>query len=91
MKREEKTDALKRLEERKLTLLAIMAESDAHAAKCVKLGLEFANEYPDEYAAYEAAREEYNAIEVEASDVEAQEVDEEPIVPAQHEPDEENS
>lgn len=46
---------------RQLELLAIMRGSDAHAAKCSKLGLAFRDEYPEEFAAYEAAREEYNA------------------------------
>lgn len=48
------------LEARQLDLQAIMAKSDAHASKCIKLGLNFSEAYPAELAEYEAAREEYN-------------------------------
>lgn len=51
------------LEERQVALEAIMRKSDAHASKCAKLGLKFKATYPDEFAEYEAAREEYNANE----------------------------
>ena len=40
-----------------------MAKSDAHASKCVKLGLIFADEYPDEFCEYKSARAEYVANE----------------------------
>lgn len=53
------------MEERQLALQAVMRQSDAHASKCAKLGLSFKKEYPDEYAEYEKAREEYNANEEE--------------------------
>ena len=48
------------LESRQLSLLGVMGRSDAHAAKCVKLGVSFAENYPDDLAAYNAANEEYN-------------------------------
>ena len=37
-----------------------MQKSDEHALKCAKSGLNFKKTYPDDWAAYEAAREEYN-------------------------------
>ncbi len=57
-------DQINALESRQLELQAIMASSDAHAAKCTKLGLDFGETYPEELLAYSAAREEYNANEV---------------------------
>ncbi|MBR1872684.1 MAG: hypothetical protein IJ795_05705 [Bacteroidales bacterium] len=53
------------LKSRQLELQGIMAKSDAHAAKCVKLGKSFQEEYPQEYQEYAAAREEYNRNESE--------------------------
>lgn len=58
-----------------MSLRAIMAESDAHAAKCIKLGKTFKKEYPDEYEQYEAARERYNTIDGELAALEAAEID----------------
>lgn len=48
------------LERRQLELRATMQKSDEHALKCAKSGLDFRETYPDDWAAYEAAREEYN-------------------------------
>ena len=48
------------LESRQLELQARMASTDAHAAKCMKLGKKFSTQYPDEYAGYVEANEEYN-------------------------------
>lgn len=48
-------------ESHQLELLKVMSDSDAHASKCTKLGLNFAETYPDDLAAYETAREQYNA------------------------------
>lgn len=59
------------LQERLLSLAADMAASDAHAAKCTKLGLEFKKEYPDEYRHYTQARNEYNAVEEELAALKA--------------------
>lgn len=39
---------------------AIMRRSDEHALKCAKSGLDFQKTYPDDWAAYEAARMKYN-------------------------------
>lgn len=48
-----------------------MAKSDAHASKCVKLGLTYADEYPDEFVEYESARLEYVANEQAIAELEA--------------------
>lgn len=77
MKKEEKNELLRQLNERQLQLSAIMCKSDAHASKCVKLGLNFAETYPDDYACYVSAREEYNINEEKIAEVEAEEVEEE--------------
>ena len=54
---------LSRLQARQLELLALMSKSDAHAAKCAKLGVKFSDEYPNEQKEYEAANAEYNSNE----------------------------
>ena len=54
---------LSRLQARQLELLSLMGKSDAHAAKCVKLGVKFSDEYPNELKEYEAANAEYNSNE----------------------------
>lgn len=48
------------LERRQLELRATMQKSDEHALKCAKSGLDFRETYPDDWTAYEAARQEYN-------------------------------
>lgn len=55
-----KQEQINALESRQLELQAIMQKSDAHAAKCIKLGIKFSTNYPEELAEYQAAREEYN-------------------------------
>ena len=60
MKREERDELLRKANEQQLNLLSVMAKSDAHASKCAKLGLVFADEYPEEYQEYCSAREQYN-------------------------------
>lgn len=55
------------LESVNLGLLAQMEKSDAHAAKCSKLGISFAETYPGDLAEYKDAAEKYNANEVEIS------------------------
>ncbi len=37
-----------------------MGRSDAHAAKCLKLDISFAENYPEDLRAYNAANAEYN-------------------------------
>lgn len=53
------------LERRQLELRATMQKSDEHALKCAKSGLDFRETYPEDWTAYEAAREEYNTNETE--------------------------
>lgn len=48
------------LESENLGLLATMKKSDAHAEKCSKLGLSFAETYPEDLAEYRAANAKYN-------------------------------
>ncbi len=57
------TEQIATLESRQLELLKAMRQSDAHASKCTKLGKSFAEEYPEEHAAYAAANDEYNGNE----------------------------
>jgi len=53
------------LESENLGHLATMAKSDAHAAKCSKLGLSFAETYPEDLAEYRTANATLNANEEE--------------------------
>lgn len=80
MTREEKQSALQRIAERKMALQATMVESDAHAAKCMKMGLTFREEYPEEYVSYEAAREEYNTLEAEGNIISTTEVEDDEMM-----------
>ena len=51
-------------ERRQLELRATMQRSDEHALKCFKSGLDFKTTYPQDWQAYEAARQEYNENEL---------------------------
>lgn len=55
---------INRVQSRQLELRAIMAESDDRASKCFKSGVSFRDAYPEDFACYEAANEEYNANEI---------------------------
>ena len=77
MKREEKDELLRQINEQQLNLLSIMAKSDAHASKCAKLSLTFADEYPDEYKEYCSARIQYNANQERIIELENTLIDEE--------------
>lgn len=77
MKKEEKDELLRQLNEKQLMLQSVMSQSDAHASKCIKMGLNFEETYPDDYSVYTSAREQYNANEAEIARVEAIEVEEE--------------
>ena len=57
------------MESRQIVLSNEMASSDAHAAKCIKLGLNFGEAYPEELKRYKASRDEYNANEVALSEL----------------------
>ena len=60
------------LESRQIELRNTMAASDAHASKCAKLGLDFKTTYPDDYAAYIAANDAFNANEKQLATLQAQ-------------------
>ena len=79
MTREEKEERMARIQERMLELASIMSKSDAHASKCVKLGLSYKDNYPNEYNEYTQAREDYNQLEKELVALESVEVEEEII------------
>lgn len=81
MTQQEKDARKQELGEQQLQLAAVMSESDAHASKCIKLGLNFQEAYPADYAAYTAAREQYNANEEELAKLEEIEPEiEEPVI-----------
>lgn len=77
MKQFEKDELLRQLNEKQLQLASVMSQSDAHASKCIKLGLNFSETYPSDYQAYVNAREEYNTNEAEIARIEAIEVESE--------------
>ena len=77
MTRAEKEERIARIQERLLELASIMSKSDAHASKCVKLGLSYKDNYPNEYDEYTQAREDYNQLEKELVALESVEVEEE--------------
>ena len=79
MTRAEKEERKARIQERLLELASIMSKSDAHASKCVKLGLSYKDTYPNEYKEYTQAREDYNSLENEIIALESAEVEEEII------------
>ena len=81
MKREERDELLRQANEQQLNLLSVMAKSDAHASKCAKLGLIFADEYREEYAEYCSAREQYNANQERIAELESACIEEEVRVP----------
>ena len=81
MKRQERDELLRKANEQQLNLLSVMAKSDAHASKCAKLGLIFAEEYTEEYAEYCSAREQYNANQERIAEFEAACIEEEDHVP----------
>ena len=81
MKREERDELLRQANEQQLELLSVMAKSDAHASKCAKLGLTFADEYPEEYEEYCSAREQYNANQERIAELESACIEEEERVP----------
>lgn len=85
----EKQEQLNALESRQLELQRIMSSSDAHAAKCTKLGKKFSTQYPDDYTAYLAANEEYNANEVLIEELKREIEEEERQEPGPEEPKEE--
>ena len=85
MKRQERDELLRQANEQQLTLLSVMAKSDAHASKCAKLGLVFADEYPEEYAEYCSAREQYNINQERITELENACIEEEECVTFENE------
>ena len=79
MTRTEKEEKIARIQERLLELASIMCKSDAHASKCVKLGLSYKDTYPNEYNEYTQAREEYNKLEKKLATLESVKVEDEII------------
>ena len=75
----EKEEKIARIQEQLLELASIMSNSDAHASKCVKLGLSYKDTYPNEYKEYTQAREDYNQLEKDLAALESVEVEEEII------------
>ena len=75
----EKDERIARIQEQLLELASIMSNSDAHASKCVKLGLSYKDNYPNEYNEYTQAREDYNQLEKDLAALESAEVEEEII------------
>ena len=79
MTRAEKEKRVAHIQEQLLELASIMSKSDAHASKCVKLGLSYKDTYPNEYKEYTQAREDYNQLEKDLAALESAEVEEEII------------
>ena len=77
MKRIEKEERMARIQERLLELASVMSKSDAHASKCIKLGVSFKDVYPNEYNEYTQAREDYNQLEKDLATLESVDVEEE--------------
>ena len=79
MTKAERENKIARIQEQLLELASIMSKSDAHASKCVKLGLSYKDTYPNEYKEYTQAREDYNQLEKDLVVLENVEVEEEMI------------
>lgn len=79
MTRAEKEERKALIQEQLLELSSIMCKSDAHASKCVKLGLSYKDNYPNEYNEYIKAREDYNQLEKDLVTLEGVEVEEDII------------
>ena len=77
MTRTEKEERMARIQQRLLELASVMSKSDAHASKCIKLGLSLKDNYPNEYDEYTQAREDYNQLEKELVALDSVEVEEE--------------
>ena len=80
MTRTEKEKKIARIQEQLLELASIISQSDAHASKCVKLGVSFKDTYPNEYKEYTQAREDYNQLEKDLAALENVEVEEEEVL-----------
>ena len=85
MTQNEKDELLRQIQEQQTELLATMAKSDAHAAKCSKLGLVFSEEYPEEHKEYCNAREQYNTNQERIAELESACIEEEERIPFENE------
>lgn len=72
MNMEELQKRIDALQSRQLALRAIMASSDERAAKCMKTGASFRETYPQDFAQYEEANDEYNRNEMTLAELEAE-------------------
>ena len=72
METTEKNMLLMQLKEEQLRLASVMSQSDAHACKCIKMGIKFCEAYPEEYNGYIEARERYNDNEKKISLIESE-------------------
>lgn len=72
METTEKNMLLMHLREEQLRLVSVMSNSDAHACKCIKMGIKFSEAYHEEYNAYIEARERYNENEKKISALESE-------------------
>lgn len=79
MTQNEKNEQMRLLDEQLLHQSSIMSASDAHANKCVKIGLVYKDTYPDEYAQYIIARDEYNKLEIQREALASAEVDDDNV------------
>lgn len=77
MTRTEKENKMARIQEQLFELASVMSKSDAHASKCVKLGLSYKDTYPNEYKEYTQARDDYNQLEKDLAALESVEVEDE--------------
>ncbi len=72
MKMEELQKRIDALQSRQLARRAIMASSDERAAKCSKTGALFREAYPQDFARYQEANDEYNRNELTLAELEAE-------------------
>lgn len=77
MTRAEKEERKARIQEQLFELASVMSKGDAHASKCVKLGLSYKDNYPNEYKEYTQARDDYNQLEKDLAALESVEVEDE--------------
>ena len=80
MTRAEKENKMAHIQEQLLELASIMSKSDAHASKCVKLGLSYKDTYPNEYKEYTQARDDYNQLEKDLAVLEGVDIEEEEVL-----------
>lgn len=75
MTQEEKELRLQYLNEQQFKLKKEIERGDEHATKCVKMGISYKEEYPEEYDDYIIALEQYNSNEEELKKIKKIEVE----------------